>query len=274
MKLGPVTLTDAPLVMGIVNVTPDSFSDGGRYLAVASAVAHAEKLVRDGAALLDIGGESTRPGALPVALGEELERVIPVIEGVLALRLEVAISVDTRKAEVAKAALEAGAHLVNDVSALADSEMAAAVAAYDAPIILMHMRGEPRTMQQGDLRYDDVVATVIGDLARARDAARVAGVTRILVDPGIGFGKTAEHNLILTKRLGELKPLGPVVYGASRKRFLGELTERDTGDRDRATAAINALAVMNGAAILRVHDVAACIDAVRVAAAVRDAKSS
>ncbi len=265
---------DAPLVMGIVNVTPDSFSDGGRHLAVAEALAHAEKLVRDGAAILDVGGESTRPGALPVSLGEELERVIPVIEGIAAMDLGVAISVDTRKAEVAKAAIEAGAHIVNDVSSLADPDMAPALAAYDVAVILMHMRGEPRTMQQGELRYDGVTATVVTELERACAKARAAGIGRILVDPGIGFGKTAEHNLTLTKTLQSLTRLGPVVYGASRKRFLGELTGREVDDRERATAAISALAVMNGAAILRVHDVAACIDAVKVATAVRDAKVS
>ena len=260
--------------MGIVNVTPDSFSDGGRHMAVRAALEHAERLVREGATLLDVGGESTRPGALPVSADDELERVIPVVEALAAAGLPVALSVDTRKAVVAKAALAIGAHIVNDVSALEDAEMAETIAAHDAAVILMHKRGDPRTMQQGELRYDDITATVVTELERACAKARTAGIGRILVDPGIGFGKTAEHNLVLTKTLRALTRLGPVVYGASRKRFLGELTGRDVDDRERATAAINALAIMNGASILRVHDVAACLDAVKVASAVRDAKSS
>jgi dihydropteroate synthase len=200
--------------------------------------------------------------------------VVPVVEALAALGMSAAISIDTRKAEVAKACLAVGAHIVNDVTALGDPEMAATIVHHDAAVILMHMRGEPRTMQQGELHYDDVTATVVTELERAAAKARSAGIGRILVDPGIGFGKTAAHNLVLTKTLAALARLGPVVYGASRKRFLGELTGRDAGDRERATAAISALAVVNGASIIRVHDVAACIDALKIATAVRHAKST
>jgi dihydropteroate synthase len=273
MNLGPVTLGDVPLIMGIVNVTPDSFSDGGilhdtRRVDLDGAVFHAEKLVRDGAHILDVGGESTRPGALPVSAEDEHARVIPVIEALLAKNLQVAVSVDTSKAAIAHAALTAGAHIVNDVTALRDPEMASVVASHGAAIVLMHMRGEPRTMQN-DAHYDDVTQDVLRELKAAVAKAHKAGITRVLIDPGLGFAKNTEHNLQLTRDLRQLTTLAPVVYGASRKRFLGEITGHAVDDRERATAAVCAIAVANGASVVRVHDVAACRDAVRVAAMVR-----
>lgn len=263
-----------PAIMGIVNVTPDSFSDGGQYVDVARAVAHATQLVAAGAGILDVGGESTRPGALPVSPDEELQRVVPVIEALMAAHLGVVLSVDTAKASVARAALRAGATMVNDVTALGDPAMASVVAEQDASLVLMHMRGEPRTMQQGEIVYDDVVREVCDALNEAAQRAQAAGVARskILVDPGLGFGKTTQHNLLLTQHLSTLVSLSyPVVYGPSRKRFLGEITGRPTDDRDRATAAVCALAVAQGASVVRVHDVHAVRDAVLVAHAVRHA---
>lgn len=266
---------DPPLLMGAINVTPDSFSDGGRFVDVDRAVTHAESLVAAGAAILDIGGESTRPGAAAVTVDEELARVSPVIEALAARQLDVAISVDTSKATVAAAALDRGAVIVNDVTAGADQDMAPLIADRGAGWILMHMRGEPRTMQAGPIQYDDVVAEVVAFLEDAVQRAVDAGVARkrLLIDPGIGFGKELAHNLTLTKELQTLTRLGlPVVYGPSRKLFLGEVTGRDVDDRERATAAACALAVLRGASILRIHDVAAVRDAVALATAVRDAR--
>jgi dihydropteroate synthase len=265
---------ERPLLLGILNITPDSFSDGGQYNQVGVAVERARALVEAGADLLDIGGESTRPGSAGVSAEEELQRVLPVVEALVAAKLDVPISVDTSKASVARAALAAGAHLINDVTALADPELAPAVAEYGAGLILMHMRGEPRTMQAGPIHYDDVVGEVKDHLEKAIARAVGAGVARerLMVDPGIGFGKTVEHNLVLTRRLSELGRLGvPVVYGPSRKSFLGALTGRPVQDRDRATAAACAVAVIASADVLRVHDVIAVKDAVVVATALRDA---
>jgi len=260
--------------MGIVNVTPDSFSDGGRLTSVDAAVAHAEQLVEAGADILDVGGESTRPGAAPVSLEEEAQRVLPIVRALVRRNVPAWISVDTQKAALAHEAIQEGAQIINDVSALADPEMASVAAQGGAAVILMHMRGTPESMQEGDLRYDDLIAEVGIFLANAIFKARAADLPkqRLMVDPGIGFGKTTEHNLTLTKRLDVLGQLGlPVVYGPSRKRFLGELTGAPVEDRDRATAAACAAAVLAGAHIVRVHDVAAVRDAVTVAAAVRDA---
>lgn len=272
---GIVLSLDGPVLMGVLNITPDSFSDGGHHATLDAALARASDLLGGGARILDVGGESTRPGAAPVSAELELERVLPVLRALAGRHPNVLLSVDTSKAVVARAALEAGAHLVNDVTALADPEMPAVAARFDAALILMHMRGEPSTMQAGEIVYRDVVAEVRDHLlARARLAV-VAGVARerILLDPGLGFGKTTAHNLELTRRLGELAATGyPIVYGPSRKRFLGEVTRREVHDRDRATAAACALAVSAGATILRVHDPAACVDAIRVAAAVRGAR--
>jgi dihydropteroate synthase len=261
---------EEPVVMGIVNVTPDSFSDGGRYLDVSAAVAHGLELESEGAAILDVGGESTRPGALPVCEEEELRRVVPVIEGLRAAGARARISIDTSKAAVAAAALDAGASLVNDVTALrGDPQMVDVVADRGTDCCLMHMLGRPRTMQQ-DPRYDDVVSDVKGFL-EARMAFAVAhGVAeeRILLDPGFGFGKTDVHNLELLARLPELVELGrPVVIGTSRKSFLGRLTGRPVQDRVAATIATNVIAYERGARIFRVHDVAPVHDALLIAAA-------
>jgi len=257
-------------LMGVVNVTPDSFSDGGRYLDREAAVAHALQLEREGAAILDVGGESTRPGAEPVSAAEERGRVIPVIEDLVAAGVQAQISIDTSKAAVAESALSAGATLVNDVTAFrGDPELASLVAASGADCCLMHMLGEPRTMQQ-DPRYDDVVSEVRAFLEARIEFAISAGVPveRILVDPGIGFGKTGAHNLELLNRLDEIVALGPpVVVGTSRKSFLGRLTGRATDDRLAGTIATNVLALERGASVFRVHDVAPLHDALVVAAA-------
>jgi dihydropteroate synthase len=256
--------------MGVINVTPDSFSDGGLYLDPAAAIAHGRALADEGAAILDVGGESTRPRSEPVPAAEELRRVVPVIEGLVAAGVGAQISVDTSKAAVAAAALGAGATMVNDVTGFrADSEMASVVAASGADCVLMHMLGTPRTMQD-DPRYDDVVFEIKAFLEERIAFAVSAGVAeeRILVDPGIGFGKTAAHNLELINRIGELATLGrPVVIGTSRKSFLGRLTGRVTDDRLAGTIATNVLAYERGARVFRVHDVAPVHDALAVAAA-------
>jgi dihydropteroate synthase len=257
-------------VMGVVNVTPDSFSDGGLYLDTTAAIAHGVELERDGAAILDVGGESTRPGAAPVAQDEELRRVIPVLEGLRARGVRAQLSIDTSKSAVAAAALDAGATVVNDVTALrADPSMAALVAERGAECCLMHMLGTPRTMQD-DPHYDDVVSDVKSFLEERMAAAVAAGIDerRILLDPGIGFGKTLEHNLELLRRLDEIVAIGrPVVIGTSRKSFLGRITGREVDDRLAGTIATNVLAYERGARIFRVHDVAPVADALRVAAA-------
>ena len=258
-----------PLVMGVVNVTPDSFSDGGLYLDTDAAVAHAGELIGEGADIVDVGGESTRPGAEPVALGEEVERVVPVVERV-AVHTDVPVSVDTRKLAVAEAAVQAGARIVNDVTAFRDDPaMAGLVASSGAHCVLMHMLGEPRTMQR-DPRYADVVAEVRAFLEERLAFAVAEGVpeARVWLDPGIGFGKTIEHNLELLRRLDEIVAIGrPVVLGASRKSFLGKLTGRPERERVAATVAANALGYERGAAVFRVHDVRPAVDALRVAAA-------
>jgi dihydropteroate synthase len=258
-------------IMGVVNVTPDSFSDGGRYLDAQAAIAHGLELEAEGAAILDVGGESTRPGADPVPEAEELRRVIPVIEGLIERGAGARISIDTSKARVAARALQAGATLVNDVTALrGDPDMAGVVAAGGADLCLMHMLGDPRTMQD-DPHYDDVVSDIKAFLSERMAFAAHAGIAeeRILLDPGIGFGKTVEHNLELLRRLAEFLELGrPVVIGTSRKTFLGRLTGRDAPDqRVAATVATNVLAYERGARVFRVHDVAPVHDALTVTAA-------
>jgi dihydropteroate synthase len=256
-------------LMGVVNVTPDSFSDGGLYLDPEAAISHGEDLARAGAAILDVGGESTRPGAESVPVAEELSRVLPVIEGLAGG--EAAISVDTSKAAVAKAALDAGAEIVNDVTALrGDPEMAARCAEHGATVVLMHMLGTPRTMQD-EPRYDDVVADVKAFLSERVEAAMAAGIAeeRIWLDPGIGFGKTAAHNMELLRRLAELRELGrPLVVGTSRKSFIGRVDGSDAGERLGGTIASSVLAAAEGAEVLRVHDVAEMSRAMAVAAAV------
>jgi dihydropteroate synthase len=255
-------------VMGVVNVTPDSFSDGGEFLDPAAAIAHGRRLAAEGAEILDIGGESTRPGAEPVDADEELRRVLPVIEALG--EADAQISIDTTKAEVARQALDAGASIVNDVSAFRFApELAGLVAEADADCCLMHMLGEPRTMQD-DPRYDDVVADVKAFLEERMEFAIAAGVReeRIWLDPGIGFGKTVEHNLELLRRLDEIVALGrPVVVGTSRKSFLGKLTGRPEKERLPGTIATNVIALERGARVFRVHDVAESVAALAVAAA-------
>lgn len=264
------------LVMGVVNVTPDSFSDGGRHLEREAAVRHAHALVEAGADLLDIGGESTRPGAGEVPAQVELERVLPVIE-TLRATTDVPLSVDTRKAEVAREALRAGAVLVNDVSGLGhDPALAATVAEAGAVLALMHIQGTPETMQT-DPRYDDLVAEVIEGLAGSIERAVAAGVARerLWVDPGIGFGKTVGHNLFLLRHLAELRVLGaPVLVGTSRKRFLGALAGGRPPERRVAgtLASIAAVAVLHGADVVRVHDVGEAKDALAVADAIARAR--
>ena len=264
-------MSDDPFrIMGVVNVTPDSFSDGGHYLDAAAAIAHGLELEAEGAAILDIGGESTRPGAASVPEDEELRRVIPVIEGMIAARCRAQISIDTSKSGVATRALASGATLVNDVTAFrGDPEIAAVVAEARADCCLMHMLGTPRTMQD-DPHYDDVVGEVKAFLEERMNFAIAHGISedRIMLDPGIGFGKTVEHNLELVRRLGELVELGrPVVIGTSRKSFLGKITGREVDDRVAATVATNVLAYERGARVFRVHDVAPVRDALTVTAA-------
>jgi dihydropteroate synthase len=258
------------LLMGVVNVTPDSFSDGGRFLEPSAAVAHGARLAEEGAAILDIGGESTRPGAEPVGAEEELRRVVPVVEGLAAAGTGSQLSIDTSKAAVARAALDAGASYVNDVTAFrADPAIAGLVAERNAECCLMHMLGQPRTMQE-DPRYEDVVSDVKAFLERRLAFAVGEGVPeeRVTLDPGIGFGKTLDQNLELLRRLEEIVAIGrPVMIGTSRKSFLGKLTGRDVDDRLAGTIATNVLAYARGASVFRVHDVAPVRDALAVAAA-------
>jgi dihydropteroate synthase len=257
-------------LMGVLNVTPDSFSDGGRYLESDAAISHGLALAADGAAIVDVGGESTRPGAEPVSEAEELRRVVPVIEGLRARGIGAAISIDTSKLAVARAALDAGASYVNDVTAFrAEPELATLVAERDVDCCLMHMLGEPRTMQH-EPRYGDVVADVLAFLEARVAFALAAGIRRerIMVDPGIGFGKTVEHNLALLARLDELSVLRlPIVVGTSRKSFLGRITGRGEDERLAGTIASCVLALERGASVFRVHDVGAIKDALAVAAA-------
>ena len=268
---GRILRLDLPRVMGIVNVTPDSFSDGGAHDDVDAAVAHGMQLVEEGADILDIGGESTRPGADEVALEEELRRVIPVIER-LAKQVSVPISIDTSKPEVMRAAVEAGAGMVNDVCALRRDGALDTAAALRVPVVLMHMQGEPRTMQSAP-DYDDVVAEVHRFLAERIFVAEMAGIAKkhIVVDPGFGFGKNTQHNLQLLAQLQRFTELGvPVLAGLSRKKTIGELIARElTGraePRERAAGSVAAhlIAAQRGAMLLRVHDVAATVDALKV----------
>lgn len=267
---GLVLALDAPVVMGILNVTPDSFSDGGRYADTAAAIAHGRRMAEEGAAIIDVGGESTRPGAAPVSLAEELARVIPVVAA-LARAVAVPVSVDTSKPEVMRAAVDAGARMINDVRALRVSGALEAAAATGAAVCLMHMQGEPGGMQ-ADPHYGDVTAEVREFLAGRVAACEAAGIRRgrLCIDPGIGFGKRPEHNLALLQRLDCLAPAGlPVMVGVSRKSLIGIITGRTGGDRLAGSVALAALCAQRGAAIVRAHDVAATVDAVRIGAALR-----
>ncbi len=264
---------ERPLVMGVLNATPDSFSDGGLYDAPERALARAERMVAEGADLLDLGGESTRPGAAPVSPADEAARILPVLR-LLRARLSVPVSVDTRRAEVARRALDEGAEIVNDVSALADPAMGGVVAEAEAGVVLMHMRGTPETMQR-DPRYADVAGEVADELAAALERARAAGIAdeRVVLDPGIGFAKTAEHNLELLARLGELAVLGrPLLLGPSRKSFLGKILGGiPAEERDAGTAGACVVGLLHGARVFRVHDVRIVRHALDVAEAVRRA---
>ena len=261
---------DRPRVMGIVNVTPDSFSDGGKFLSRDVAIAHARRLVEDGADIIDIGGESTRPGATPASLQEELDRVMPVLEAIV--NDGIPVSVDTQKTEVMTAAIKAGAALINDVNALLAPGALDACAASNVAVCLMHKQGMPATMQQAP-KYPDVLAEVKTFLAARSTACLEAGITRerIVVDPGFGFGKTVEHNFRLLRELHTLVALGyPVLAGFSRKASLGIVTGRQPDERLAASIAVAMLCTQNGATILRVHDVRETVDAINVLMAVRN----
>jgi dihydropteroate synthase len=266
--MSPLIAVHDPVVMGVVNVTPDSFSDGGRWLDPDRAIAHARCLVDDGAGILDIGGESTRPGAAQVPPEEQRRRVVPVFEGLRGVRAR--LSIDTTRASVAEAAIAAGATIVNDVTALRDDpDLAGLCADRGVHVCLMHMLGDPRTMQD-DPRYDDVVDDIKAFLLERLEHAVAAGIAedRIWLDPGIGFGKTVDHNLQLLARLDELAAIGrPIVIGTSRKGFIGRISGEDIEGRVPGTIATNVIALANGAAIFRVHDVAAVAQALDVAAA-------
>ena len=256
-----------PLVMGVLNVTPDSFSDGGRFLAVDAAIAHGLRMIEQGAALIDVGGESTRPGATAVTASQELERVLPVITG-LATSGAI-ISIDTSKPEVMSAAVAAGASVINDVRALQQPGALACAAQLPAAVCLMHMQGDPSSMQRNPT-YSEVVTEVKDFLLQRVQACLRCGmaVERLLIDPGFGFGKTLEHNLVLLRRLQELAELGPaLMVGLSRKSLLRELTGRPLAERDSGSIALALLAVQRGASIVRVHDVAGTVDALRIVAA-------
>jgi len=267
-------LGERTCIMGILNVTPDSFSDGGKYLDVQAAARHAKKMVQMGADIIDIGGESSRPGAEEVTVDEELKRVIPVIKALKGI-VDVPISVDTYKSEVASQALSEGASLINDITALrGDDNMVRVIKDFQAGVILMHMKGVPRTMQELP-RYDDVMAEVIAYLSESIGMAEDAGIdpSRIILDPGIGFGKTPEHNIAILRELDKLSRLGkPVLIGVSRKSFIGKLTGKSVDKREFGTAAAVAAAIMKGADIVRVHDIDDMMDVVKVIDAVMRGK--
>ncbi|MBD3380522.1 MAG: dihydropteroate synthase [Candidatus Omnitrophica bacterium] len=258
-------------IMGILNVTPDSFSDGGELPDTVSAVKRAERMLADGADLIDIGGESTRPGALPVKVSEELERVVPVIKAIKK-ELGAVISVDTYKSGVARAALDEGADLVNDISGLnADPSMAGVIAHSGAACILMHMKGTPRTMQKAPF-YSDIIDEITGSLKGSVSKAEEAGIDpeKIIIDPGIGFGKTVEDNLILIRHLDRMSSVGkPIMIGTSRKSFIGAITGRSVKERIHGTVASVCAAVLNGASIVRVHDVGEVSDALKIIDAIK-----
>lgn len=272
VRAGDRTLGPGPVLVGILNVTPDSFSDGGDFLDPELAAARAAAMLDEGARIIDVGGESTRPGSDPVSPEEELRRVVPAIRGILEARPEAVISVDTYRASTAEAALEAGAGIVNDVTALrGDPALAGLVAEAGCPVVLMHMLGEPKTMQR-EPRYGDVVREVRDFLAERAEYAETAGVEpeNVILDPGIGFGKTLEHNLTLLNHLDAIAELGyPVLLGASRKRFIGAISGLDVAkERVAGTVATSVLGYERGATFFRVHDVRANREALEVAAAV------
>lgn len=247
------------LIMGVLNVTPDSFSENGRYFEVDSAIAHAKTMVKDGADIIDIGGESSRPGALSISANEELARILPVVEALVS-EIPVPISIDTCKANVARRALQAGAHIVNDITALSgDSDMASVVSEMHAGLVLMHMKGNPRTMQRSPA-YQNVISEILLFFQDCINAAEQNGIhpDRILIDPGIGFGKTTEHNLEILRRLRDFQSLNkPILIGTSNKSFIGKILDLPVNDRMEGTAATVAWAIAQGADVVRVHDVKA-----------------
>ncbi|MBI5199712.1 MAG: dihydropteroate synthase [Nitrospirae bacterium] len=263
-------LTRRTHIMGILNVTPDSFSDGGLYLDTDKAVERSFEIEKEGADMIDIGGESTRPGALPLSPEEELSRVIPVIEK-LKSRLRIPISIDTYKAEVAREAIKAGASIINDISGLRfDPEMATVAAEYDVPVVIMHIKGTPRDMQINPV-YQDLIGEILHFLEEGISIALKAGVDddMIIIDPGIGFGKTFEHNLEIINRLDKFRSLGmPILLGPSRKSFIGKILDLPPGDRLEGTAAAVAIGIMKGASIVRVHDVSSIVRVARVVDAI------
>jgi dihydropteroate synthase len=267
---GRLDFSSGCLIMGVVNVTPDSFSDGGQFLDSGRAVERALQMAAEGAAIIDVGGESTRPGSTPVPAGEQIRRVVPVIEA-LAAEVRIPLSIDTHDPEVARAALDAGASLINDITALVDARMAQLAAGRQVPIVLMHMQGTPATMQV-EPHYDDVVTEVRDFLVVRAAAAQKSGIApeRVLIDPGIGFGKSLDHNLLLLKHLDALVATGyRVLVGPSRKRFLGTLTGRENpAERIFGTAAAVALCAAAGVSVVRVHDVGPMLDVLKVTQAI------
>jgi len=271
IRCGAYTISlDHPRIVGILNVTPDSFSDGGRFFDPARAVAHALSMAREGADIIDIGGESTRPGSIRVSADEELRRILPVLDA-LADELAIPISLDTSKPEVADACLARMPAIINDVYGLRDPAMREVIARHQAPVIIMHMQGTPDTMQKNP-SYGDVVEEVIGYLGMQAQLARAAGIEQIIIDPGIGFGKTITHNLLLLKHLDRFKRLGyPLMVGVSRKSFLQKILGAGSDDVLEGTLAASVIAAYNGADLIRVHDVAAVRRALAVANAIRNA---
>lgn len=258
-------------IMGVLNITPDSFSDGGLFLDTQNALTHARQMIADGADIIDIGGESSRPGSEPVSPEDELQRVLPVIEQ-LRKESDVCISIDTYKPEVARACLEAGASMLNDITGLADDEMARVAAAYHVPVVIMHMQGKPKTMQENP-KYDNVIEEIKTFFSERIEKAKDADVKEIILDPGIGFGKTLEHNLLILKNLSAFLEFGyPLLIGTSRKSFIGKITGQDVENRLPGTIASSTIAIMNGARIIRVHDIKELKAAALVADAIKNAK--
>ncbi len=258
------------LIMGILNVTPDSFSDGGLFADIETAVAHGEKMVSDGADVIDIGGESSRPGSVPLSEKEELARILPVVTRLLD-EVSVPISIDTYKPQVAEMCLKAGAHLINDITGLTNPEMRKVAVKHNVPVVIMHMRGSPKTMQQNPI-YQDLIGEITTFFREQITRAHKEGIQQIIIDPGIGFGKTVEHNLQILKHLSAFKTLGyPILVGPSRKSFIGTITGLSVNNRLDGTLAAITVAIMNGANIVRVHDVNECKRAVQIVDAIRGA---
>jgi dihydropteroate synthase len=276
VKLSPIVCKDytlrfeKTLIMGILNVTPDSFSDGGQFTDIDTAIAHAKKMVTEGADVIDVGGESSRPGSAPLSEKEELDRILPIVTRLLH-EVSVPISIDTYKPLVADACLKAGAHLINDITGLTNPDMRNVAVKHNVPVIVMHMRGTPKTMQQNPI-YQDLFGEITAFFQGQITMARKAGIHHIIIDPGIGFGKTVEHNLQILKHLGAFKTLGcPILVGPSRKYFIGVITGLSAQERLEGTIAAITVAIMNGAHMIRVHDVKECKRAVQVADAIRGA---